>query len=308
METRRYRPSIVGPLMLISVGVLLLLNQAGRLPWNIWGVLWRFWPVILILIGVEVLIGVSRSPVVYVVGLFLALVVIAATVLYAVYFGGQAVGSRPIAETEQILETMRDAERGEVTLRLAAGTLNLGALADSPNFVEGTVEYARYSERVNRSFSDRSGKIKFSLESRGQPVPFLVSTNNLGERWNLKLTPRIPLELDVGTGAGSVQMDLSDLKVTRLEFKGGAGQTTIHFPSAAGLTQASVATGVGEIVVRIPDNVGAKIRISKALTSVRVENPRFTRADDQYVSANYQAAENKLDLEISSAIGAVVIQ
>jgi predicted ferric reductase len=46
-------------IFLIVVGVILLLNNLGFLPWEIWSVLWQFWPVLLILGGLEMVLGHS---------------------------------------------------------------------------------------------------------------------------------------------------------------------------------------------------------------------------------------------------------
>ncbi|MER3458484.1 MAG: hypothetical protein C4309_07525, partial [Chloroflexota bacterium] len=56
MERRR---GLIGPILLIAIGIVLLLNTLNVLPWGIWGTLWRFWPILLILIGLEILFGRS---------------------------------------------------------------------------------------------------------------------------------------------------------------------------------------------------------------------------------------------------------
>ena len=43
--------------MLIGFGVLLLLSNLGVFPESGWAVLWRFWPVALVALGLDVLIG-----------------------------------------------------------------------------------------------------------------------------------------------------------------------------------------------------------------------------------------------------------
>jgi len=56
-ENRRY--SLVAPLLLILVGGALLLNQLGI--WHLdWSAIWRYWPAVLILIGIEILLGRTR--------------------------------------------------------------------------------------------------------------------------------------------------------------------------------------------------------------------------------------------------------
>jgi hypothetical protein len=307
MEHRRRHPRIIGPLILIAAGIVLLLNQAGRLPWGIWGTLWRFWPLIFVLIGLEVLIGLARSTALYIGGLVIAVVVIIGVVLLAIYIGDRTVVVSPAVGTEQVIEAMGDADSGQITLDFALGTLEVGALAESPSFVEGEIEYSRYSRPVQKAFRVSGGKAGFSLQARSRSIPFWLP-GDASERWSLRFTPRIPLELTVDAGAGNVLLDLRELKVTRLEVNGGAGRTDITFPAAAASTQASVSSGVGEIVVHIPENVGARIRIDKALATVRLETTRFTRAGDEYVSTNYQTAENRLELDLETAVGAITIR
>lgn len=43
----------VGALVIIFLGIVFLLNNLDILPWGIWDQLWKFWPVILILIGIQ---------------------------------------------------------------------------------------------------------------------------------------------------------------------------------------------------------------------------------------------------------------
>ena len=53
----RKQKDFVGPIILIVLGVLLLLNTTGVVPWEAWESLWRFWPVLLILWGISTCSG-----------------------------------------------------------------------------------------------------------------------------------------------------------------------------------------------------------------------------------------------------------
>jgi hypothetical protein len=50
---REYQPGALplGGLLLVAVGVLLLLQTIGVVPWGLWLELWRFWPVLLVVAG-----------------------------------------------------------------------------------------------------------------------------------------------------------------------------------------------------------------------------------------------------------------
>ena len=54
---RTHQRGFTFPLLLIGLGVILLLNTLNVLDVSVFNVITRFWPVLLILIGLDVLIG-----------------------------------------------------------------------------------------------------------------------------------------------------------------------------------------------------------------------------------------------------------
>ncbi len=51
------RGSLVGPAVLVGLGIILLLNNFGALPWSVWETIFRLWPVLVIGVGLDLLIG-----------------------------------------------------------------------------------------------------------------------------------------------------------------------------------------------------------------------------------------------------------
>jgi hypothetical protein len=135
---RRRRGSIVFPSLLIVVGGLLLLQNLGILSGSIWGTLWRFWPVVLILLGLEVLLGGrGRGGV---------LVVIAGILLIggAIASGGRLAGvagfaPTPPTETKTASQPLNGATQSTVSVDFAAGRLTLGALDNPTDQLASTV-------------------------------------------------------------------------------------------------------------------------------------------------------------------------
>ncbi|MFC1860530.1 LiaI-LiaF-like domain-containing protein [Chloroflexota bacterium] len=41
---------------LVFLGIVFLLQTFNVLPWGLWGTLWRFWPVLLIITGLDILL------------------------------------------------------------------------------------------------------------------------------------------------------------------------------------------------------------------------------------------------------------
>ncbi|VVB89168.1 Uncharacterised protein [uncultured archaeon] len=77
------RPGFVGPLLILSIGLILLFNNMGLARWDIWGSLWHYWPVILILSGIQILARNAESDVMYFVAVLISILVISGTVLLA---------------------------------------------------------------------------------------------------------------------------------------------------------------------------------------------------------------------------------
>ena len=54
--TRRMTAGLLIPIVLIGAGIVLLLNTLGILPWESWSKIGRFWPVLLVLFGLSILV------------------------------------------------------------------------------------------------------------------------------------------------------------------------------------------------------------------------------------------------------------
>ena len=57
MSAPARRGGLAGPILLIGFGLLLLLSNLGYISGSIWNILLRMWPVILIVAGIDLLIG-----------------------------------------------------------------------------------------------------------------------------------------------------------------------------------------------------------------------------------------------------------
>ena len=56
IPNERRQTGFVFPVLLIGAGVLLLLNTMNVIDWNVWGNIWRLWPLALVAVGLELLV------------------------------------------------------------------------------------------------------------------------------------------------------------------------------------------------------------------------------------------------------------
>jgi signal transduction histidine kinase len=305
MEQPRYyrrRGGFVWPLILISAGVIFLLNNMGLLSWGVWDALWSLWPVLLIAIGLDILFG-RRSAIGALIALVLIVALLGGAVWFAVtqasIFTGQAL------TTDRIAQELGGATAADVRINFGAGTLRIGALKDSGNLIEGSVSTSP-GETVTRDWQMNGSTAHFELRQRG--VPNIAFGRHVGDaRWSLDLSSSVPMALHVSTGVGEASLDLSGLNVTDLDVNSGVGQTQIQLP-VRGQVRAKVNGGIGQIVVTIPEGMAARIHGSAGLGGLTVSSRFTSQGGGQYTSANYATADDRVDLNVSGGIGQVVVR
>jgi len=296
MEKRKRRPSLVGPVILICLGILFLLNNLGVLPWSVWEMVFRLWPVLVIVAGLEILIG-RRSVLGSLVVLVLTLALVAGLLWL---FGAGIVG--PAAETEEIVQALNGATQAEVVIAPAVGTLRIESLPESGNLIEGTI-HLRSGERLERRFELEDETATFVLRSEGN---FVGPFGGVGQGWDLALNPDLSLDLETFIAMGQADLDLTGLAVSDLEASMALGQITLVLPGE-GSFRAKVDGAIGQIIIVIPEGMEARIRTDTALAGSQLPGG-YQRQDDVYTSPGYESAENRVDLEVDLAIGSVVIR
>ena len=133
-----------------------------------------------------------------------------------------------------------------------------------------------------------------------------LSFGKRSPKWDLKLTKEIPVALEVDTGVGQSDLDLSGMQITSLDVDTGVGQTTVTLP-AKGNLKVDMDGGVGEVIIRIPETLAARIHAKSGIGSVHVSGP-YQKKDRDWVSDNYETAADRVDLDVSGGIGSIDIE
>ena len=125
--------------------------------------------------------------------------------------------------------------------------------------------------------------------------------------WSFGLNSGLSLRLEFETGAGEARIDLTHLQVTDLRLQTGASSTDVTLPADAGQTQARIEAGAASVTVRVPSGVAARIRVAGGLASINVDRDRFPREGSIYLSPDYDTASNKVDLDIETGVGSIIV-
>jgi hypothetical protein len=314
---RGQRPrSFVIPLLLVIVGLVLLFNNLGVLPWSIWTALGQLWPAILILIGIDLIVG-RRSPFLGATITMVAFVAVIGAAVWLTRYDARA-SAEPrqnetaYAEPQPAAIPLEGATAGDVTVHFGAGNLHLSARSDGePNLVQ-TTSTLPPGVRVKQTVSQRNGTETVTVSTEGTngfAWPFRGFGPGEDARiLETQLAPNVPLTLRADVGAGQSDFDLTGLLVRSFTLNNGAGQATVHFPSGAGTTTADIHSGAGQIVLEVPPDVGAYVHGNSGFVNVRVPTDRYQKVGDGYQTADYQSAKNRVDVSLHVGVGEVDVQ
>lgn len=296
---RGYR-SLFWPLILIGVGALWLLGNLGLIGAAHLSVLAKLWPIALIAVGLDVLVG-RRSTLLggliglATVGLVVALVIAGprlglASESGATFFGLPVVFGQPELKHATYVEEVSGAEEATVTIDMAAGPTTIRPLpAGSDTLFRADVTYL--GEMIFNTSGGRSRSI--TLASRDVPVVGIVLPPGQEQRWDVELNPDVPTDLRLDVGSGRVDADLGGMTLTGLDLDGGSGHMEIDLPASDARYEAQVNIGSGGTVMSVPGGTQAVFDIDGG--SGRVEMRIGDGAD---VTANLDLASGSTHIDV----------
>jgi hypothetical protein len=297
MENHKKRVNLVGPTILILLGIVLLSNNLGWTAISAWDLL-RLWPILLIAGGLELLVG-RRSAL----GSVLVLVAMLVMLAGGLWLLTSANPTEP-AKGQVIGEALGEAKSAQVDIGFGVGTLLVGSMPESSKLIEGTAELHR-GEQLEREFRLADDTAYVALRSRGNwSVPLFGWDGD--KTWDLRLNRDVPTRLKISTGVGDVAADLRRMNLTGLELDTGVGRATVTLPER-GDFEAKIDAGVGELVIKVPQGMEVAVFSSTGLGHVSVPSS-YHRRGEGYVSSGYDGAQHRVDLTLEVGIGRIVIQ
>ena len=263
-DTRRYR-GFFWPALLILAGIVALLVNTGRISVDRVYDLVNLWPLILVVIGLELII---RRTVHGAAGdVAAALVVLIAIVGAAAYV---TVGPSPSA-TRTLDASSPVGDVTEATLEIDAGASELMVSAGTDvraDLYQAHIEYSGTKPSVDVDTARRSVKISqannnFSLF---QSRRFTANVQlNSGVAWAIKLN----------SGATTTTINLPELHVTSISINSGAGRDDLTLGPASGVVPVEINGGALTVNVHRPPGTYASISVSGGALSLAADGQSF---------------------------------
>lgn len=298
---RRKKPRgfSLAPFVLILLGVVFLLNNFGVLPWEIWQNIWKFWPVLLILFGVEILVGRNSS---YKTLLFLGALIFFLPIVLVI----NPLTGNPLANSELTFDKpLGNLTKVEVVTEMPSNNIKITALeGGSDKVLSSKVKYSKLLPEPELSEEKRFGEAKYTFKQPEKYVPF---AGNIGNSVDLKLSRLIPIFLSLKANAGVFDINLENLSVSQLEIETGTSKVSINFSKTAS-TKVFIKSAASQIVLTIPTEVQTQIKLDSVVENTKIDQNRFRKENGTYTTANFQTVTQKLQIEIIGSASSVEVR
>ncbi len=227
----------------------------------------------------------------------IALLAMAAILLAAAgCFGGGATVGELRTESETV--ELGDGTPLRVEIEMAAGELEVSGGA---------------AELLEAEFTYNVDELKPEVELAGSTLSVRTPDADLGPdalwdltdyhyEWSVRLNDDVPMDMQVGVGAGTSTLHLGSLSLTRLDVGGGAGDVTVDLAGDwQNDLEATIEGGAGHRTVILPANVGVRVRVEVGVGGV--DAPDFTKDGDYYVNDAYGQSDVTLNIQVEGGVG-----
>jgi len=303
-------------LVLLFIGIMWLLSNLGFISFY-WSSLWRFWPIFLIILGVNLLVprqGVGN------------IISVVATIAALVFIGFQSSHPRndwnrgaTVYENDEDIPADRE-DRGEIrkadfvspyeshiktaNLEIKGGAVEYKIAGETDDLFKAETKSAFAGHVLQSSVRDSVADLSFRMKNVKKKEWNLDENENSAEI-ALNVKPFWNIRVDVG--AGAVDFDLSKYKIAKLDLKGGAASFEAKLGNPIGVCEISAESGVASVEIEIPKEAPCRIEVKSGLSSK--EFPGFIKQDDgSYITEGFQESGNRYLINLKGGLSSFSVQ
>lgn len=304
MKTER----IIWGLIFVFIGGVLLLDNFGVIDFH-WDTLWRFWPLVLIIIGANMLFSRENSGRAGAA----AIIITFAALAFIAYQGTRPDDGRRGRWFYREDDSETDVVEGNYKSNTFSETISPGISRAELNISGGATSYIMEDSTSN--LFDAEVKQRFGNYSLTKIIRDSVDVLNFKmngkQKWSkgdgnankvqLKLSQFPVWDINFEVGAGKIDFDLSSYKVRNLRFEGGAASMRVKLGEPQGTTNVAAETGVSDIEISIPKSAACQIRLDSGLSSNDFEG--FNKqADGTFITPGFSSAVNKIIINLEGGL------
>jgi hypothetical protein len=286
---------------LISVGILILLRNYLNFDFEL-GEIWKMWPLVFILIGVNLMIKniMVKSVVSAVTAFVLALALYASVAGLLGWIRDEAEFRFDEGEYE-LSEYMMPYREGikNASLNVEAGAGSFIIYDTTGMLFRANVEGRNNRYDLVSDTTDLRADLFFKMK---KTRVFNKSRNRV--EINLNTEPAWDLSFKIG--AAAVDFDLSQYKIGKFNIDMGAASLKLRLGSINNESRVNITAGASSIDIQVPENTGCEINTDVSLSSRNFRG--FTKiSENLYRTDNFKDSDEKIFLDIKSGMSSISV-
>ncbi len=218
-----------------------------------------------------------------------------------------------------------DAAQVKVIVKMGAGDLKIDKGADALMQADFTYNVAGWKPEVSYDVTDGTGRLTIRQPNAEQ----ISMRSDARYKWKLAFNEEVLLDMRIEQGAGTGDVDLGDLNVTRLDVQLAAGDFALDLSGNRSLknleldmgagnitlnlngnwkenVNVDLQGGIGQTTLRLPKDIGVHVTVNKALG--RINAGGLSQQGDAYVNEAYSKSDVTLEINIQAGVGQINLE
>lgn len=295
--------------LFISIGVLILLNNFSSF-YLYWEDIWKFWPVILVLWGITILVKdkLFKGILAGASGLILAVIIFTTFQSTAGIFSDNYWNSRDFnismdsSENLQEFSEPYNADYKTAGLHFESGAGAFSIVDSSSDLLNATTAGADYTFSVEKDSGTNSVSLDLSMEDHR----FNFYHGKLKNKARISLNTNPVWDMDFEIGAAAADLDLSPYKAKNIKIEMGAASLKLKLGMLVDESQVKISGGASAIHIYVPENAGCDIESEVSLSSKHFKGfNKLSRG--HYQTDNFDSAGKKIYLNIETGVSSITV-
>ncbi len=292
-------------IILILIGVFWIIRQTGLLSVNWAASIKTVWPLFLVAAGASIILG-SRKRLTTGIWILAFVIFIGYGIIkrnepmriidfeenLAIDVGPLVEVRKEDTDTEILLH--QEAENGKLILQIGSAVINLKE-GSADRLVSLDSNIPGLKQRVSHG---KTTTLEYSQEQ---------SNSNIKPHFRLDMTPELKWDIEANLGVVDGVVDMSEIPAEQIVLRLGVGDLELRLGDRQEKTNVTLWAGLTELDIYIPRNAGLKINQGKLMSELNFHNMNMKKKDDFFISSNYDEAEQKIEIEIVSAMSNIEI-
>lgn len=288
--------------ILIFIGGLFLLNTLDIIKYNIWNLLFSYWPIFLIIIGMNILFKNTKlwwiSP--------LLIIFILVSIFVPVDFLPRFIDDfrqekrHQIRSSTELFESehqyIDNYQYLDVFLAVDAGRIDIGSLSDKDNLFELSYNYHQEKPNLNFDYDLESNRAKLFLNHMKS---FEFENVDIVNNSKLNLHKDVLYNINIESGIGQYNLALKELSIKKLIINTGISDIYISYNDFSNET--SINSGASSIEFEFPDDAGIQIETRNIANRENITEADFKEIEENiYQNEKFKTTDYQISIKVSS--------